>query len=163
MTSLGSENALVRPYRRTATPCRPWILVLAAIGLVPAVACGGTNDASKPATSPPPSTTSASLSPDDAFDQALTEQLDGLTPSFIEGSRQASRTLCDNLTSLSTEPPDSTATTGAATTDVTPAMLVTAMYTGYSQPGVAAVVLQATSDHLCPEHADVIEQVLADR
>ena len=84
-------------HRPTRTPRWAWIGALGAIA-VGLGACGPADDGSAPTTTLPTSTTIASLSPEDAFDQALTDQLNGLTPAFISGSRQASQTLCDNLT-----------------------------------------------------------------
>lgn len=117
--------------------------------------CGGSDGevSQTTTTRSPETTTTTALSPDAAFDQALSDQLDGIDAAFIAGSRSAGRTLCDNLTRLSAEPDDATAA-------LTPTLLVTAVFEGYSQPAVAAVVLRATAQHICPEHAEAIEGLL---
>jgi hypothetical protein len=120
-------------------------------------ACGGGGDDTGPTTAQPPAPTTSTLSADDAFDQALEDQLNGIDAAFVEGNRTVGHTLCENLSKVPAEP----TTEDPVLADVTQAMVISAVYEGFSQPAVAAVVLRATGEHLCPEHADAIEQVLA--
>jgi hypothetical protein len=122
--------------------------------------CGGGSegdDAASSTTTAPEGTVTV-LTPDEAFDQALNDQLEGLDATFIGGSRAVGRTLCGNLTAVTTATDDDD-----PVSQLTPEVLVGTVFDGFSQPGVAAVVLRATAEHYCPEHADAIEEVLADR
>lgn len=129
------------------------------VAVVMVAGCSGANvdDDAAPTTAATVETTIALL-PDEAFDRSLTDQLDGLDASFIGGSRAAGRTLCGNLTAITVE-----AEGDEPVSDLTPAVLIGAMVDGFSQPAVAAVVLRATGEHYCPEHAPAIEAELTAR
>jgi hypothetical protein len=132
--------------------------VVASLAVAGLGACSDEEPAAPTTTTLLPATTitAPGQTPDEAFDQALSAQLDGLDPTFVGGSRAAGHTLCDNLTSLAEE-----AGSAGEADDPSPALLIGVVFDGFSQPGVAAVVLRATGEHLCPEHLEAIEEVLA--
>jgi hypothetical protein len=141
-------------------PPIPRLLLATAVALAVLAGCSGGSegDEAPPTTTTIPEATVTTLTPDEAFDQSLTDQLDGLDATFIGGSRAAGRTLCGNLTAATTagdeEDPIS---------QLTPGVLIGTMFDGFSQPEVAAVVLRAAAESYCPEHAAAIEEVLAER
>ena len=135
-------------------------LLATSIVVAALAACSGSDggDAAPTTTTVAPAETTVALTPDEAFDQSLTDQLEGLDSAFIGGSRAAGHTLCGNLTAVTTATDEDD-----PVSDLTPEVLIGAMIDGFSQPEVAAVVLRATGEHYCPEHADAIGAVLTAR
>jgi hypothetical protein len=136
--------------------------LFAALLLVAALTgCGSSDDDAGEATTTTttaPADESRALTPDEAFDRNLTDQLEGVDAAFIGGSRAAGRTLCGNLTTIATE-----AEGDDPASELTPEVLIGSVIDGFSQPQVAAVVLRAAVGSYCPEHTEAIEEVLADR
>jgi hypothetical protein len=138
----------------------PRLLLASALLVIALAACGGGSEGGDagPTSTTPPSTATSTRTPDQAFDEALTQQLDGADSTFIGGSRAVGHTLCGNLTAVATQGDDDD-----PVSQLTPEVLIGTVFDGFSQPAIAAVVLRATAEHYCPEHADAIEAVLADR
>jgi hypothetical protein len=165
----GGPCAIVRCHRSRRAGCQdphvrhrtPRLLLATSVVVVAALAgCSGSDggDAAPTTTTVVPADATTALSPDEAFDETLTEQLEGLDAAFIGGSRAAGHTLCGNLTAVTADPDEDD-----PVSELTPEVLIGAVVDGFSQPAVAAVVLRATGEHYCPEHADAIEAVLSAR
>lgn len=147
------------------------ITALALAGAFALGACGGDgeDDVVATTTTTQPETTTT-LSPEDAFIADVQRQLtsDG-PPGFGERALELLSATCDNLTEIpegirQDDAPSDSPQSDAALGDLTQTMSLAIVMdeTGYP-PEVGAVLLRTMTEHLCPEHTEVVEEFLETR
>ena len=147
--------------------------VRALVALVLVVACAACSssggDASQSATTKS-TTTTVELTPEQAFDASLEEQLTVTDPRTIPAYRRAGVAFCEMLTALAAgiandDAPNDTPETDEGISNVVVSAAIAAAYDDLTETNeaVGVVVLRATGEHLCPEHTMSIERVLIAR
>ena len=151
---------------RSTAPTRParWIVAPIVAALLIA-ACSDSGDEAAPTTTEERTTTT--LSPIDAFDEAIAAQLTSDDPTLASSTRDVAQGLCSTLEGLASGPaeddagPD-TPQSDAAISDTMITMGIAASMEGFAdQPAVGAIILRAAGEHLCPAFRADIESLLA--
>jgi len=143
----------------------------AIVGATILAGCSSGNDDTQESTTTSTTSTTIEVSPEEAFRQDLTAALNSDQPGFEEATLDLGQTLCRTIdeaeTGIAEDDAENDTPESDAISDAVVTMAIVSVYEplteGDRDPQVAATIMRLTGEHLCPDHAEAIEEVLVAR